>query len=297
MFPESSGEKRGFLQGDFAFFHLKDQKNTPFEYHYHEFSKIIIFVSGQVSYLIEGKAYRLKPWDILLVSSKEIHKPVIDPFEPYERIVIWVNPEFMEKHSTADSNLQQCFETAASERYNLLRSTPDFMKSFRGILSQLDEACKSSEFGSRILKNALFIQLIVFLNRQLLGSAVETAASDIEYDENIGTILDYINQNLNGDLSIETLASRFFMSRYYLMHRFKNQTGYSIHSYVLQKRLIHASSLIRMGQPVHEVCMDCGFGDYSNFIRSYKKMFGQAPKKHYRSLLEGKKQKNREQHM
>lgn len=297
MVQEASGEKRGFLEGDFAFFHLRDQKNTTFEYHYHEFNKITVFISGQVSYLIEGKAYRLRPWDILLVNSREIHKPVIDPAEPYERIVIWINPAFMDKHSTADCNLQQCFETAANERNNLLRPGPEFMKGFRTVLSQLEETCKSNEFGSRILKNALFMQLIVALNRHLLGNRPDSTASDVEYDENIGAILEYINRNLNGDLSIDTLASRFFMSRYYLMHRFKSQTGYSIHSYVLQKRLIQANSLIRQGQPVHEVCLDCGFGDYSNFIRTYKRMFGQAPKKHYKGLLEGEKQKMREQHM
>ncbi len=49
-----------------------------FELHYHDFNKIIVFISGNVSYLIEGKAYKLKPWDILFVSSNDLHKVIIN---------------------------------------------------------------------------------------------------------------------------------------------------------------------------------------------------------------------------
>lgn len=47
--------------------------------------------------------------------------------------------------------------------------------------------------------------------------------------------LNYINDNLNKDLSIDTIASKFFMSKYYLMRKFKAQTGSSLHSYIVQK--------------------------------------------------------------
>jgi AraC-like DNA-binding protein len=70
------------------------------------------------------------------------------------------------------------------------------------------------------------------------------------------------------------------------MHRFKNQTGYTIQSYILQKRLILANSMIKGGRPAAEACTDCGFGDYSSFVRAFKKVFGMSPKKHYKALME-----------
>ena len=83
--------KHGYLNTNFKLFHLKDKKAQNFEFHYHDFNKIIIFISGKVTYHIEGKSYELKPWDILLINNHDIHKPVIDPSEAYERIIIWVN--------------------------------------------------------------------------------------------------------------------------------------------------------------------------------------------------------------
>lgn len=73
-----NSNKSGYLNNDFQLFHLKDKKNQEFEFHYHDFNKIIIFLSGKVTYLIEGKAYNLKPWDILLVNNHDVHKPIID---------------------------------------------------------------------------------------------------------------------------------------------------------------------------------------------------------------------------
>lgn len=284
--------KRGYLRGDFEFFHLKDRKNTEFEFHYHDFSKIIIFVSGQVTYLIEGKAYKLKPWDIILVSSKEIHKPLIDSSVPYERIVIWVNPDFLDKHSSEDCVLSSCFEVASQNNYSLLRLDPADSKNFRQILSQLEAACKSDDFGARILKNSLFMQFIVFVNRSFLGLKKENIAKDIESDDRINQVLEYINRNLKSELSIEVISSFFFISKYYLMHKFKEQTGYSIHNYILQKRLIEAKYLLKKGLSASEICIECGFGDYSSFVRAFKKMFGMSPRNYYKSIIAFKHEKN-----
>ena len=71
--PEKKEKQAGYLHQNFRLFHLKDKKNQEFEFHYHDFNKIIIFLSGNATYLVEGKAYDLKPWDILLVNNHDIH--------------------------------------------------------------------------------------------------------------------------------------------------------------------------------------------------------------------------------
>ena len=80
-------EKTGYLNEQFRLFHLKDQTRKEFSYHYHDFHKVVIFISGKAAYHIEGKAYQLKPWDILLVNRHAIHRPEIDPSVPYERFI------------------------------------------------------------------------------------------------------------------------------------------------------------------------------------------------------------------
>lgn len=282
---ENVTSKRGYLNEDFQLFHLKDQTPQEFEFHYHDFAKIILFLSGKVTYLIEGKVYRLQPWDMLLVGSSEIHRPLIDPNAVYERIIIWLKPAFLEKYTSTDCDLLHCFETAHVQKSNLLRLGPEIPKHIRYILTELESASASNDFGSSILKESLFLQLMVHLNRMYLEHPQSQPSVDIESDPQIEAILDYINGNLGKELSIDALASHFFLSRYYLMHRFKQQTGCSIHNYILQKRLIWVNALVRQGKPITDASIECGFGDYSSFVRSFKKMFGMSPRNYYKKHL------------
>ncbi|TAH64455.1 MAG: AraC family transcriptional regulator [Anaerolineaceae bacterium] len=278
--------KRGYLNKDFEFFYLKDRRSIEFELHYHDFNKIIIFISGNVTYLIEGRSYKLKPWDILLVSSSEIHKAIIGTSGAYERMIIWVNSNFLHKHDSPDGNLLKCFDIASNEKRNMLRLSPDILRQGKYILSQLREECEVSNFGNQVLKNSLFLQFIVYLNRLYLEPASTEHKANGDYDESIEVVINYINENICEDLPIEGLASRFYMSKYHLMHKFKSQTGYTIHNYIVQKRLMLSNTLIKSGKPITEVCAECGFGDYSSFVRAFKRMYGLSPKKHMKMAEE-----------
>ena len=269
--------KVGYLNDNFKIFHIRDKKDIKFEYHHHDFSKIVILIDGDFTYYIEGKAYILKPWDILFVNKNEIHKPVVNPNKYYERIVIWLNPDFMAKYAQGNNNLLKCFEVAIKNNYNLLRLNMKSIDIIKNLIQDIQNCNNSNEFGSEILKESLFVQLMVLMNRLFLNSDKNRDIEDIQYDKTIEGVLNYINSNLENDLSIDTIASEFFISKYYLMRKFKNQIGSSIHNYVVQKRLILARSLISDGLSMSSVCSRCGFNDYSSFVRAFKKVYGVSP--------------------
>ena len=270
--------KVGYLNDNFKIFHIRDKKDIKFEYHHHDFSKIVILIDGDLTYYIEGKAYILKPWDILFVNKNEIHKPVVNPNKYYERIVIWLNPDFMAKYAQGNNNLLKCFEVAIKNNYNLLRLNMKSIDIIKNLIQDIQNCNNSNEFGSEILKESLFVQLMVLMNRLFLNSDKNRDIEDIQYDKTIEGVLNYINSNLENDLSIDTIASEFFISKYYLMRKFKNQIGSSIHNYVVQKRLILARSLISDGLSMSSVCSRCGFNDYSSFVRAFKKVYGVSPR-------------------
>ena len=61
------------------------------------------------------------------------------------------------------------------------------------------------------------------------------------------------------------------------MRRFREETGYSVHSYLANKRLLYARELLQVGTGAMEACFACGYGDYSAFARAFKKQFGMPP--------------------
>lgn len=272
--------KRGYLNEDFLLFHLKDYKGEQYEYHYHDFYKIIIFISGRVTYLIEGKSYVLKPWDILLVSNKDIHRAIIDTIEPYERLIVWFNPSFLEKNSSPDSNLLACFNSSSKEKQNLLHLTPEELQLIKNNLFELESAFRNNSFGVNTEKSSLFLLLIVYLNRIFQQVDLTSQLCKVQYDETINRIINYINDNIGSDLTIENLSEKFYLSKYTLMHKFKKQTGFTLHSFILQKRLLAAGARIKNRFPVMEASYECGFTDYSSFVRAFKKFYGDSPRQY-----------------
>jgi len=278
------GIKRGYLNNDFKFFHLRDKNNIQFEHHYHDFNKIIIFINGNVIYNIEGKFYKLKPWDILFVPGNQVHKPIIDPDEDYERIVIWINNAFLQEHGDKENDLLTCFNIARENKH-LIRLGENSLNSIKALLNRIEYEIKNKQFGSGIMGNALFVQFMVYVNRLHLHPDKQAVESiEVEYDEQIQKLIRYINDNLDGDLSISTLASMLYINKYYLMHKFKANTGYSIHNYVNNKRMQKSAEYIKAGMAPSEAAVKCGYNDYSSFVRAFSKMFGSPPKKYYKSM-------------
>lgn len=264
-------EKTGYLEQDFRLFHIKDQTKREFSYHYHDFHKVIIFLSGKAAYHIEGKSYYLKPWDILLVNRHAIHKPEIDFSVPYERFVLWIRDDIK------STELLRCFQKAIDRSYNLIRLDSDTQEKLKQLLYELEAALKDEKFDSDLLGSALFAQFMVYVNRIFLEKQYIYDTRSYSSDSQIEELLRYINHNLTEDLSIETLARKYYLSKYHMMRKFKEETGYTIHNYIISKRLLLARTKISEGTPILKAAQLSGFSDYTTFSRAYKKQFGTAP--------------------
>ena len=264
-------EKTGYLKEDFRLFPINDQTKKDFSYHYHDFHKIIVFISGKVTYHIEGKAYHLKPRDILLVSQGAIHKPEIDPSVPYERYIFWIRDDL------SCQELNTCFQKANDRSFNLVRADSALQERLKDLLPEIEQTLQNKHFGDTVLRNALFTQFMIYINRIFLRTSSSPDKKTYSSDTQVEQLLKYINRNLSENLSIDQLANRFFFSKYHMMRKFKNETGYTIHNYITSKRLLMARSLISQGMPVMKAAQASGFHDYTTFVRAYKKQFGKAP--------------------
>lgn len=277
-------KKVGYLTSSFKMFHLKDTSRKEFSYHYHDFHKILILLSGNVTYCIEGRTYDLKSNDIVLVNAGEVHKPIIHSDAPYERIIIYVSPDFLNEYRDKDNDLGLCLHQALLEQSHVLRLHSSRSGKLGTAIRELDSSLKDTDYASELYHRILFLEFMIQLNRAALHNHIEFIG-DSASNEKVLSILSYLNEHLTEDISIDDLSARFFLSRYYLMHTFKEQTGYTVGGYLATKRLLLAKELIADGAPITEVCYSCGFKNYSTFSRAYKKSFGESPRDYRQSLL------------
>ena len=114
-------ERRGYLHEDFRLFHLSSALAEDTAFHYHEFHKLVFFLAGRGNYIVEGRTHVLRPYDVVLVRQGAIHKAQIDPSQRYERVILYISPDFLRAQSTADSRLDACFRLPADGQSFVLR--------------------------------------------------------------------------------------------------------------------------------------------------------------------------------
>ena len=265
-------EKRGYLNEPFRLFHLADGSHQEIAYHYHTFHKIIILLAGRAGYAIEGEGYALQPGDYVLVGRGSIHRPIVEQGDFYERAILYISPEYLQELSSEGSSLDTCFRQAQRDfRYVYHSGGGDRVRELFGLLEQSQQ---EAGFGAALLQRALFTQLMVEVNRiSLAGDTVSAAAGDSK----VVALLQYLNAHLTEGLTIDELAARFYISKYHMMRRFRDETGYTIHGYVTEKRLLLAQQLLEQGIPSGEAALRCGYQEYSTFSRAYKKQFDRSP--------------------
>ncbi len=268
-------DPRQTMNGDtYEVFHYADMKTHHLDAHYHDFYEIFCFLDGDVDYWVDGSLYHLQPGDILLIHPTEMHKPVPRAeTERYERIVLWINKAYLA--SIEGGALESCFDTDRPSYCKILRLSSAEKTRVWSLAQELVAEFYSEAFGSQTCTYGMLLQFLTLLNRIALTR--DTAGEEYSSPTFIADILAYISRHYRERLSLDSLASHFFISKYYLSHEFKKAVGTGVHRYITLKRLAIAYSLLADGVAPSQVCEDCGFGDYTSFFRAFKAEYGISP--------------------
>ena len=269
-------EQKGYLNEDFHFFHIKTSESFDIPFHYHDFHKLILILDGHVKYYIEGLEYELMPFDFVLVNRFLIHKPEITALEDnkgYDRIILYLSDEFLKEYGLLDS-----FDKAKELKSYVVRFpasvSADIFNMFETV--EADEKKQDSEYAGKLTTRIDLLKALIAFNKACISEDFGFKP-EARYNRKIIEIIEYIGNNLNKDLSIDLLADHFYMSKYHMMRSFKNETGYSIHQYISEKRILLARTYIMGGMPATSACLECGFKDYSSFSRAFKNQLGIMP--------------------
>nr|WP_237358513.1 MULTISPECIES: AraC family transcriptional regulator [Rhizobium] len=97
-------------------------------------------------------------------------------------------------------------------------------------------------------------------------------------------IKDLVRSQLNGDLTVEQLASACNLSQATFLRAFRETMGKTPHRWLQQQRIEKAVDLLQFSQtPLSEIARVCGFVDQSHFTRSFVRAMGIAPRAWRRS--------------
>ena len=264
----------------FAFAHLYNDEKAM-DMHIHDCYEIYYSISGGKQFLIDNCFYDIQPGDIFMINQFESHYLSQIDRQTHERIIVSINPEYLRQISTEATDLDRCFQFRETEMPHRLHLSAEEQRRFLYYIHKFPD---NAGLGEDILDKAVFLELMVFLNRafekrchnKTADTDNRTSACHTQVDE----ILSYINTHIQDDLSLDSLSSYFYLSSSYICRIFKAATGTTINKYITAKRITLSKSLLSQGLSVNEACEACGFNDYSNFLKAFTKAVGISPKKY-----------------
>ena len=270
----SDYQKKGFLTEDFRLFHLRSDGGTRPEFHYHEFYKVLLLVSGSGSYTVEGCRYGVQSGDIVLVGSHSVHRPEIEPGAAYERIILYLSPEFLRRASGPNCDLTECFRGQGG---HVLRPGEAERKQLFSLAASLERELGEEGYGQRILCTGAVLELLVRIGRSLLRGESPRPGPLTPANERVAAIIRYLDRHLTEDIAIDDLSERFYLSKYHMMRLFRRETGTTIHGYLTERRLSLARELMLGGMNATDACFRSGWRSYCSCTRAYGKHYGSTP--------------------
>ena len=236
--------------------------------HFHDHYEIILVSNGVGRLIVEGDEYPIKPGALVLIPPFKYHHMYIDDTSsPYERHIIHFPLEYLAEDGQRILSVMFNNDDTTCRFYHAHTIGSNIISLF----DRFEEAAKMPDRQQLSYTALITSELMVLLSLTDSGTMPRSS-------EELGArVMRFLNENLDKNLSLDSISRHFFVSKYYLCRAFKRHNGISIHGYVNQKRVINAKRLIDSGESASVAAYKVGFGDYSAFFRAYVKIVGTAP--------------------
>lgn len=133
----------------------------------------------------------------------------------------------------------------------------------------------------KMLQNLILNKNNIPFNINIDPVRIELRQSTEKYnisDNYIKTVIDYINENIRLNISIDKLAEIVPLSRRNLEKKFREATGTSVYQFILDKKVdLISTELLTTDKDLLDIAIGMGFNDVRNVYRIFKKYTGYTP--------------------
>ena len=251
----------------------RDEGWSMTQAHRHDCLELLLCLQNGGNFFLRDTVHTLRQGTLVIMQEAVLHRSIATE-STYERYVLHIPRDTL---ATA-SGKQTDFAAIIRGNFCIQLAPDDFAQ-----LRMLMEECYTSSdaLGSDVLRDCAFLRILVKV-AQLLPSGEVASVSGLSHP--VRQAIDWINSHLAEDLSLNTLASHCYATKYHLCRLFKEETGFTVGEYILQQRLSRACALLQAGESVQKAGEDAGFQNYNHFIRTFHHWMGISPGRYRRQI-------------
>lgn len=229
-------------------------------------------LNGTATITIEGKDHSLVAGEFLVVDSNQIHEAQCARVSMM--VVIHYSRAIMKNYmSKIDEYRIHC------SRQTLKKEKLDKYLEICGLLKRLPPLYVTRPPGYRLQSQAVAMEVLFELvNHFSAAEDFAGAVNDETVLERLAEMTAYIEEHHAEKISLEEIASHFYLSREYFSRFFRKNMGVTFSRYVNQIRLMHIyHDLCSTGEGVMELSEKHGFANYKLFNRMFREIYGCKP--------------------
>lgn len=250
---------------------------TTYGMHYHDSYEFLFHRrNGSVLY-IGCEAYDMQPYELYIIPPFQIHSRarfvrLID----YERMYLYLKTDVFRMLGQQVVPVKEVIDDVIHRNHFRFQLTPEEYESTKKLLLQIKNCDESAAPYDRLEDRIRLEMLVCNICRIVAQRGAEEPPSTASHMP-MQDVLKYINTHYTESLTLDKLSEEFSISKSYLAHEFAKCFNMSIYQYILMNRIIYARQLIAEGEPMLNVALQCGFNDYSNFLRAFTRHTGHTP--------------------
>lgn len=231
--------------------------------HSHEECEFYFLLAGNCTYLINNEIYRIKKGDLVILPEHTLHRTMYDENEPYRRMLCTL-PINLLPHSLYSLISKTQYIYRCGDKFDAVF---DILKEIQENYA-IDDNLAAEAIKANVAR--LFV-LLLRGNQNMLVKAKKNVFSN--------KIIDFITENYDKDISLESAARALYVTPSHLLRTFKKETRFTFWEYLLLYRIEKAKEFLRTtNKSIKEISHMCGFNDPNYFSTSFKKHTGHTPR-------------------
>ena len=243
--------------------------------HFHDYCELLLPLTSPGNIFVNDQVYPLNRGTLYLIGENTLHRTIATGF--HARYVLHISRSTLAALSTPQTDFIQIAQPAFLQADLSNGQMIALIEHFQALERHKNDGSFGSDLHQTIALVELLIQVAPLLNAATAGNAIRS--KDFL---RVAPILDYIRDHLSESLTLDLIASHFFLSKHYLCRIFKTATGFSVMEYIIYSRVLQARKLLREGVSVQQAGELSGFSDNSHFIRTFGHLTGTSPGRYAR---------------
>lgn len=254
--------------------------------HFHNEYEIFYILEGKRLFFFNNRNFVAQKGDLILVDTNLIHmtKSTTEDDTGHNRIILYVTQQKMQELDEKYPTLQ--LVRFFHEHYGVYHLTPVQQEQFMNLYYLFKQEYKEKKRNYKQMIELAMTSYFLQLGRALdfRSQQISYLTSDGKYTH-VYEIADYLSQNSSKSITLDDLASEFFLSKYYICRVFKEVTGYTVSEYINIHRIQSAKRYLEeTDYTIAEIAELVGYGSMAHFEKTFKTYMTISPLKYRKTL-------------